>query len=307
MPESERPTQGIRFRLSAFRFRVKLILEMIRFSHTLFALPFALLAAVMAWKAEPRPQWRWHDLLGVLLCMVLARSVAMAFNRLVDRDIDALNPRTRGRHIPAGLLSARSVALFAAGCAAGFVASTALFLPNRLPLLLAVPVLAFICGYSFAKRFTMLAHFWLGAALMLAPVAAWIAVRGEVAWPPVVLGGAVLLWVAGFDIIYACQDVEVDAQLGLRSVPATVGVPAALRLAALCHLGMVLLLFLLPRVFPQLGAIYLAGIVAVAVLLVYEHWIVRPDDLSRVNTAFFHVNVVVSLGLLAIGALDLLT
>ncbi len=233
--------------------RIKLILEMIRFSHTLFALPFALLAAVMAWKAEPRPEWHWRDLLGVLLCMVFARSVAMAFNRLVDRDLDALNPRTRTRHIPAGLLSVQSVALFAACCAVGFVASTALFLPNRLPLVLSVPVLAFVCGYSFAKRFTMLAHFWLGAALMLAPIAAWIAVRGEVAWPPVVLGGAVLLWVAGFDIIYACQDVEVDARLGLRSVPATVGVPTALRLAALCHLGMVLLLFLLPQVFPQLG------------------------------------------------------
>jgi 4-hydroxybenzoate polyprenyltransferase len=312
MSDAERPTQEIRFPLSTFRFsavlqRLKLILEMIRFSHTLFALPFALLAAVMAWKAEPRPEWRWRDLLGVLLCMVLARSVAMAFNRLVDREVDALNPRTRARHIPAGLLSVQSVALFAVGCAVAFVASTALFLPNRLPLMLAVPVLAFVCGYSFAKRFTMLAHFWLGAALMLAPVAAWIAVRGEVAWPPVVLGGAVLLWVAGFDIIYACQDVEVDAALGLRSVPATVGVPMALRLAALCHLGMVLLLFLLPRVYPQLGSIYLAGIVAVAVLLIYEHWLVRPDDLSRVNTAFFHVNVVVSLGLLAVGALDLLT
>ena len=217
------------------------------------------------------------------------------------------SPRTRSRHIPAGLLSVRSVALFAVGCAAAFVASTALFLPNRLPLILSLPVLAFICGYSYAKRFTMLAHFWLGAALMLAPVAAWIAVRGEVAWPPVVLGGAVLLWVAGFDIIYACQDVEVDAALGLRSVPATVGVPRALRLAALCHLGMVLLLFWLPRVYPPLGAIYLAGIVAVAVLLIYEHWLVRPDDLSRVNTAFFHVNAVVSLGLLTVGALDLLT
>jgi 4-hydroxybenzoate polyprenyltransferase len=307
MSDSERSIRNLRFPLSAFRFRLKLILEMIRFSHTLFALPFALLAAVMAWRAEPRPEWQWRDLLGVLLCMVFARSVAMAFNRLVDRDVDALNPRTRARHIPAGLLSARSVALFAAGCAVAFVASTALFLPNRLPLMLAVPVLAFICSYSFAKRFTMLAHFWLGAALMLAPVAAWIAVRGELAWPPVVLGGAVLLWVAGFDIIYACQDVEVDARLGLRSLPATVGVPMALRLAALCHLGMVLLLFLLPQVFPQLGAIYLAGILAVALLLIYEHWLVRPDDLSRVNTAFFHVNVVVSLGLLAVGALDLLT
>src|SRR6185437_13251011 len=122
--------------------------------------------------------------------------------------------------------------------------------------------------------------------------------RGEVAWPPVVLGGAVLLWVAGFDIIYACQDVAIDEQLGLRSVPAVIGVPMALRLAAFCHLGMVLLLFWLPYVYPALGGIYLAGIIAVTLLLIYEHWLVRPDDLSRVNTAFFHVNAVVSLGLL---------
>src|SRR5262249_44319732 len=155
---------------------------------------------------------------------------------------------------------------------------------------LAVPILAFLLGYSYTKRFTALAHFWLGAALMLAPVAAWIAIRGELAWPPVVLGGAVLLWVAGFDIIYACQDVDYDLQRGLRSVPARLGVPAALRLAALCHMGTIALLFALPAVYPLLGWIYLAGIVAVAILLVYEHWLVRPDDLTRVNIAFFNVN-----------------
>jgi 4-hydroxybenzoate polyprenyltransferase len=142
---------------------------------------------------------------------------------------------------------------------------------------------------------------------MLAPVAAWIAIRGELAWPPVVLGCAVLLWVAGFDIIYACQDVEVDRRLGLRSLPARLGVPHALRLAALCHLGTVLLLAALPLVYPHLGLIYSSGIAAVALLLLYEHWIVRPDDLTRVNVAFFHVNAVISLGLLLIGSIDLLT
>ena len=286
--------------------RVRLILEMIRFSHTLFALPFALLAAVMAWNVEPRIEWRWQDLVGLLLCMVFARSTAMAFNRLADRKLDALNPRTQGRHLPAGTLSVASVTLFAIACSALFVASTLLFLPNRWPLILSLPVLAFLCGYSYAKRFTSLAHFWLGTALMLSPIAAWIALRGEVAWAPVVLGGAVLLWVAGFDIIYACQDVEVDSRLGLRSVPSRWGVARSLRIATVCHLGMLVLLFFLPQVYPAFGGIYYAGVAAVAVLLTYEHWLVRPDDLTRVNMAFFNVNAVVSLGLFAVGTVDLL-
>ncbi|HEX5444743.1 MAG TPA: UbiA family prenyltransferase, partial [Pirellulales bacterium] len=172
--------------------RLRLMLELIRFSHTVFALPFALLAAVMAWHGGS-VNFRGQDLLGIVLCMVFARSTAMAVNRLVDRRLDAANPRTASRHLPAGLVSVAGVSLFARACAAGFVASTLLFLPNRWPVYLSLPVLAFVCGYSLTKRFTMLAHFWLGASLMLAPVAAWIALRGELAWPPVVLGGAVLL------------------------------------------------------------------------------------------------------------------
>ena len=284
-------------------------LEMIRFSHTLFALPFALLSAVMAWKLgtleTPPRAFRWQDLLGIVLAMVCARSAAMAVNRLADRDIDARNPRTSMRHLPAGLLTVRYVALFALVSAVGFVASTLLFLPNRWPLYLSLPVLGFVAGYSYAKRLTALTHFWLGAALMLAPVAAWIALRGEVAWPPVVLGLAVLFWVAGFDIIYACQDYQFDRQAGLRSVPSAVGVPAALKLAALCHLAMLVALVILPRVYPSLGAVYYVGLAAAAVLLCYEHWLVRPDDLSRVNLAFYHVNSVISLGLFAVGAADL--
>ena len=286
--------------------RLRLFLEMIRFSHTVFALPFALLAAVMAWKAEPSFEWRWQLLAGILVCMVAARSAAMAFNRLVDRQLDAQNPRTRQRHIPAGLLSVSSVVMFCLVSAGLFVAGTLLFLPNRWPLYLSLPVLAFLCGYSLTKRFTALAHFWLGAALMLSPIATWIALRGELAWPPVVLGGAILLWVAGFDIIYACQDVEVDRQLQLNSVPARLGVARALRLAALCHLGTIVCLAILPAVYPLLGWIYWTGIIAVAGLLAYEHSLVRPDDLARVNTAFFHVNAVVSLGLFAVGTLDLI-
>jgi 4-hydroxybenzoate polyprenyltransferase len=286
-------------------------LELIRFSHTLFALPFALLSAAMAWSANaravPPEAFRWLDLAGILLCMVFARSAAMAFNRIADRQIDAINPRTKMRHLPAGLLSAGSVAGFTALCAVGFVASTLLFLPrNPLPLYAAAPVLAFLFGYSYAKRFTMFSHVWLGAALMLAPLGAWVAIRSEIAWAPLVLGAAVLLWVAGFDMIYACQDFDFDVRMRLRSVPARFGIAAALRMAAVCHLAMVALLFLLPLVYSGFGTIYLVGVAAIAVLLAYEHWLVRPDDLSRVNQAFFWVNAVVSLGLLVVGLVDLL-
>jgi 4-hydroxybenzoate polyprenyltransferase len=284
--------------------RLRLVLEMVRFSHTIFALPFALLAALMAWRGGGMI-FRWRDLTGILICMVFARGAAMAFNRLADRRLDALNPRTAGRHLPVGLLSVATVAAVALVCAAGFIAGTLLFLPNRWPLVLSLPVLVFICSYSLAKRFTALVHFWLGASLMLAPVATWIALLGELAWPPVVLGAAVMLWVAGFDIIYACQDVAIDSRLGLHSVPARLGVAWSLRLAALCHLGMVALLFALPWVYPPLGWLYLSGIVAVAVLLIYEHWIVRPDDLTRVNIAFFNINAVVSIGVFIVGAADL--
>jgi len=286
---------------------VRQILEMIRFSHTLFALPFALLAAIMAWRLPPQPTFRARDLLGILLCMVFARSAAMAFNRLVDRDVDALNPRTSGRHLPAGLIGVRSVWWFAALNSLAFVAATALFLPNRWPLILAVPVLAFLLAYSYTKRVTSLAHFWLGTALMLAPVAAWIALRGSIEPSPIILGLAVLFWVAGFDIIYACQDYQFDVETGLHSVPAMLGIANSLRVAAVCHLIMLAMLVLLGFTYPLFGWIYDAGIAAVAVLLVIEHWLVRPDDLDRVNAAFFNVNVVISLGLLFVGAADLLT
>lgn len=279
---------------------------MIRFSHTLFALPFALLAAAMAWAGQPPIPFRGQDLAGILVCMVFARSAAMAFNRLTDRRLDALNPRTETRHLPTGVLSTGSVLLFTVVCSVGFVVGTLFFLPrNRIPLVASIPVLLFLFGYSYAKRFTLLSHFWLGAALMLAPLAAWVAIRGEIAWPPVLLGGAVLLWVAGFDMIYACQDVEFDRKMRLRSVPARFGVAGALRLAATCHSGMIALLLALRFVYNGFGWIYFGGVVAIAVLLVYEHWLVRPDDLSRVNRAFFHVNAVVSLGLLGIGVVDL--
>jgi 4-hydroxybenzoate polyprenyltransferase len=327
---------------------IRHFLSLIRFSHTIFALPFALLAALMAWRLnmldeiaahggkklfltissklrfyqfafseqgeyEIPLQVRWQELLGILLCMVTARSAAMAFNRLADRKLDATNPRTAGRHLPAGVLSVPQVTLFAAACGLAFIASTLLFLPNRLPLYLSVPVLLFLLGYSYAKRFTSLAHFWLGAALALAPVAAWIAIRGETVLqspadllPALVLGAAVMAWVAGFDVIYACQDFAHDSQANLHSIPVRLGIAGALRLAAACHFATILLLACLPLVYPPLGAIWWAGVAAVAGLLLYEHALVRPNDLARVNTAFFNVNAVISLGLLLVGGLDLL-
>ena len=303
---------------------LQLLLSMIRFSHTLFALPFALLAAVMAW-AAPLPNGAgrlsigWHEWLGIVLCMAFARSAAMAFNRIADRELDSTNPRTATRHLPAKTLALSSVLCFTVLNALGFIASTLLFLPNRLPIFLAIPVLAFLCGYSYTKRFTAGAHFWLGAALMLAPISTWIALRGEylVAYPSDILpaawlGIAVLCWVAGFDIIYACQDVDHDRRAKLHSIPAAVGVRSALRLAAFCHLTMIGFLITLPQVHRwggpilPLGAIYWTGTGFVAALLLYEHSIVRPDDLTRVNVAFFQVNAVVSLGLFLVASVDLI-
>ncbi len=200
---------------------VRSLLELIRFSHTLFALPFALTSAALAWKLSG---FHWLQLVGILLGMVFARSAAMAFNRLADRHYDARNPRTATRHLPAGRLTVGAVWIFTLVCAAGFVASTLIFwfrFANPWPLYLSVPVLLFLCGYSYTKRFTSLSHYWLGASLGLAPLAAWIAIRGVVSWgdlaAPLVLGGAVLFWVAGFDILYACQDVDFDRRARLTA------------------------------------------------------------------------------------------
>ena len=280
-------------------------LEMIRFSHTVFALPFALVAAALAWRAEGR--FRLLDLLGIIVCMVLARSAAMAFNRLADQKLDAENPRTAMRHLPSGRLSRKAVLFFTAICCVGFVLSTVHFViwnNNSWPLYLSVPVLLFLLGYSFSKRFTALCHFWLGAALALAPAAAWIAIRGSIDWPPIIIGGVVLFWVAGFDILYATQDVGFDKSKGLFSVPAWLGVKNALRVAAASHLVMVGLLALL-GIAAHLGLIYFVGVGLIALLLLYEHWLVRPDDLSRVNQAFFTVNAVISVGLLGLILLDM--
>jgi len=281
---------------------IKHFLELIRFSHTIFALPFAALAAVLAW-VEPETTFRIRDAVGILLCMVFARSAAMAFNRLVDRDVDAQNPRTAVRHIPAGLLSVKWVTVFTVVCSAAFIASTLIFLPKRLPIILSVPVLLFLLSYSYAKRWTSFCHYWLSAALMLSPIAAWIAVRDEFAWPPTLLAGVIFFWVGGFDIIYACQDEEFDSDRKLHSIPARFGVAGALRIAFVSHLITIAMLFALWQL-TALGVIFLLGIVAISGLLLYQHWLVTPQDLQRVNIAFFNVNAVVSFGILIIGCLD---
>jgi len=228
----------------------------------------------------------------------------MAFNRLADRRLDALNPRTQARHLPTGTLGVATVALFTVACSLGFVAGTFLFLPrNPLPLYASVPVLLFLFGYSYAKRFTVLSHFWLGAALMLAPVAAWVAIRAEVAWPPLVLGAAVMLWVAGFDVIYACQDVEVDRRDGLHSLPADMGLAPALAVARALH-ALMLAALVVAGWSLERGVWYYIGIAVTGLLLAYEHRLVSPRDLSRVNAAFFTTNGVISLLLLGAAMAD---
>lgn len=279
--------------------KLRATLEMIRFEHSIFALPFALTGAMLAVRGWPT----WWQVLWLIVAMVGARSAAMTFNRIADLKLDALNPRTRMRALPTGKISLRFALGFTLlSCALLVTAAHEL---NPLAFKLSPLALAVLIAYSYTKRFTVLSHLVLGACLGMSPIAAWIALRGEVSLSVLLLGGAVTLWTAGFDIIYACQDVEFDRRMRLHSVPARFGIGRALRIAAACHLGMVILLAALPLVYPRLGRIYLAGVGAMTLLIIYEHWLVREDDLSRVNRAFFHVNAVVSLGLLLSGSLDL--
>jgi len=266
--------------------------RMIRFRHSVFALPFALTAATLAARERgiTGGQVFW-----IVVAMVAARSAAMGFNRLADRAQDARNPRTSGRELPRGVLSAREVVAFVGVSAAVFVLAAAML--NPLCFALSPVALAIVLGYSYTKRFTAASHLVLGLALAVAPVGAWLAVRGRFETPPLVLALAVLLWVAGFDAIYACQDVEFDRSAGLHSLPARLGVAGALSVARAMHAGAVFLLGLLFWLVP-LHPLYLAGVAGVAVLLAWEHSLVRPTDLSRVMEAF-NLNGWVSLGYLA--------
>jgi len=287
--------------------RVLIFLDMIKFAHTVFAMPFALTAYVLAVRAVHNPGWT--RLLLVVAALVLARTMAMSFNRFADARLDAGNPRTAGRAIPAGGLSRGFALLIALLCAGGFVA-VAYFI-NDLALILSPVVLFVLLGYSYTKRFTALTHFGLGLALGLAPPAAFVAATGEfggrVAAACGVLGIAVLLWTAGFDIIYACQDYDYDRAAGLHSIPARLGVRRALLVSQALHTAMVAaLIAVLFLSWPHLRWTFCLGITGTALMLIYEHSLVKPHDLSRVNTAFFTMNGCVSVFLFITAFADLL-
>ena len=271
----------------------RLTLEMIKIEHTLFALPFAFLGAVLAARGLPTA---WQ-VLWIVVAMVGARSAAMAFNRIADRDFDAKNPRTASRALPAGLLSVGFVWVFTIVAAGIFFLAAAML--NRLTLILAPVALACVLLYSFTKRWTQFSHLVLGLSLSIAPTGAWIAVRGEIGSPvPLVLSLVVLLWTAGFDALYACQDYDFDRKEGLKSIPARHGIAHALWMARSLHfaafVGLVWLLLL-----TGLGPVAFVGVIATGALLIYQHRLVHADDLSRLNAAFFTTNAFVSVILLA--------
>jgi 4-hydroxybenzoate polyprenyltransferase len=272
--------------------------EMIKVQHSVFALPWAFVAAAYAIGRGPVP---WDKLGWILVAMVAARSAAMAFNRIADARLDAENPRTKGRAIPAGRLTVAFTAGFTAVMAALLV--VAAWRLNPLCLKLSPVALAVTLGYSYTKRFTALCHWFLGLSLAIAPVGAWLAVRPEWHPLPLLLGLSVMFWIAGADILYACEDLEFDRRKGLRSVPAALGLRAALVVSALCHAATAGALVAVGLV-ARLGPFYYGAVGAIALLLVYEHAIVKPGDLRRVNRAFFHVNAVVSGVILAGGLLD---
>jgi 4-hydroxybenzoate polyprenyltransferase len=263
-------------------------LEMIKIEHTLFALPFAFLGAVLAANGLPTAA----QILWITLAMVGARSTAMAFNRIADKDYDARNPRTKMRAIPAGTLSVSFVLVFTVVGAALFMFAAAML--NRLTLMLSPVALASVVLYSYTKRWTLLSHLVLGWCLAIAPTGAWIAVRGAIDSPaPLLLSLIVMLWTAGFDVLYACQDFEFDRREGLRSIPARFGIAGSLWISRLLHVGAFAALVALYFV-TQLGIPAVVGLIATAALLIYQHTLVRADDLSRLNAAFFTTNAFVS-------------
>lgn len=277
----------------------RITLEMIKWEHSIFALPFALTGAVLAAGGWPHAS----TLLWIVVCMVSLRTAAMAFNRLVDADIDRINPRTATRALPAGLLSKGFVAAFTVAALAVFIGSASML--NPLTLLLSPIAIIVVLAYSYMKRITRWSHLVLGLALGIAPSAAWVAVRGGLDPRIIVLTAAVLLWVAGFDVLYACQDFEHDRANGLYSVPQAFGLQGAFLLARTMHLLMLGLLCWLVLLF-HLGPIAIGGVAVVAVLLLYEHSLVSPGDLRRMNAAFFTLNGVISVVFFCAVALDVL-
>jgi len=277
--------------------RVRIMLDLVKFEHTVFALPFALMSALVAANGWPAA---W-TLCWLLVAMVGARSSAMAVNRLADLEYDRRNPRTADRALPRGLISPAQVWIFVGLATAAFVLAAAML--NRLALALSPVALAIIWGYSFTKRFTVWSHWLLGLSLGIAPVGAWIAVTGRIGWPSLILSAAVLSWTAGFDIIYGCQDVEFDRREGLASLPARWGTASALAMSAGLHL-LTIGLLLWWRMAAGLGDVFLVGLALVAAILAYEHILVKPSDLSRANAAFFTANGIVSVALLGFAVVD---
>jgi 4-hydroxybenzoate polyprenyltransferase len=285
--------------------RLRVMLEMIKIEHTLFALPFAFLGAALAARdigSQPAGFWIWK-LTWITLAMVGARSAAMAFNRIADRHIDAANPRTASRALPAGILDARFAWMFTAVSAALFLLAASQL--NRSTLILAPVALASVLAYSYTKRFTSLSHLVLGWCLGLAPSGAWIAIQGRLTVVPLLLSLSVMLWTAGFDVLYACQDYDFDRRAGLHSIPRRFGISKALWIARAIHTMMFIALvsfFFAAR----LGWMGLAGVFATGALLVYQHSLVKPHDLSRMNAAFFTTNAFVSVILFVTMATDAL-
>ncbi len=279
--------------------KMRTYLEMIRFSHTVFALPFAFMGAVLAAGGIPHR----NTILWILVAMVGARSGAMGMNRFADRHLDAKNPRTQDRALPQGKIAAREALAFI--CVSFALLLVAAWMLNPLCFALAPVAILIVAGYSYTKRFTNFSHLILGLSLALAPIGAWIAVTGRVALPALILGTAVLFWVAGFDILYALMDIEFDRRSGLFSIPARLGVERGMAAAGLCHMLTVLCLALMVPLL-GLGKVYLAGLFLAMALLLYEHWLLYRHGLAKLNVAFFNVNGALSIGLFLFTLGDLL-
>ncbi|HLG42622.1 MAG TPA: UbiA-like polyprenyltransferase [Planctomycetota bacterium] len=276
------------------------LLQMIRFEHSVFALPFAVAAALYATRGEVL----WRPFGWILLAMVTARTAAMAFNRISDLRFDALNPRTRDRHLPSGAIPYWQAATLVGVSSGLFVLAAGML--NKTCLIASGPLLLYLLGYSFSKRFTWLSHLYLGTTLGLSPVGVWVGLTETVEAFPLYLGAAITLWVAGFDVIYACLDEAFDREIRLHSIPARFGIRAALVVSALCHAATAGTLLALGLQF-GLGWLYWSLLVPILLVLAYEHWMVRPDDLGRVNVAFFNANAVFSVALMAALVADLLS
>ena len=278
--------------------KLAIIFSDIKIQHTVFALPFAVMSAFLAAGGMPEIE----KLLWIIVCMLGARSAAMAFNRIVDARFDKENPRTRDRALPSGKINVGNYAVFLVASSALFIFSA--WMLNSLAFYLSPVALVIVFFYSLTKRFTAFSHFWLGLAISIAPVGAWVAIREEISFTSLLLGAVVVLWLIGFDILYSCMDIEADRINRLHSIPQRFGIETALKMALASHAVMVVFLLVLLEPTVLLGWVYLAGVVLVAGLLVYEHSLIKKDDLSKVNMAFFNVNGIISIGLMIFVIVD---